>query len=108
MLPALFVDSLGPSEVIAFVAREDDRASSCEGGPMPDYRPTWRRPIAETFRRTAHLPVRWCVRRGVHPNVVSCSSIRFTTMRSERGLMFIMPFNLQLGLILQFVWPTLD
>lgn len=42
---------------------------------MPDYRPSWRRPIAQTFRRTAHAPVAWCVRRGIHPNLISCSSI---------------------------------
>jgi phosphatidylglycerophosphate synthase len=42
---------------------------------MPDYRPAWRRPIAESFRRTAHAAVAWCVRRGTHPNLVSCSSI---------------------------------
>lgn len=42
---------------------------------MADYRPTWRRPIAQAFRRTADVPVRWCLRLGIHPNVVSCSSI---------------------------------
>ena len=42
---------------------------------MTDYQPTWRRPIAQTFRRTAHAPVQWCVRLGIHPNLVSYSSI---------------------------------
>ncbi len=42
---------------------------------MSAYQPAWRRPIAEVFRRTAHASVRWCVRRGAHPNLVSCSSI---------------------------------
>ena len=42
---------------------------------MTGYQPTWRRPIAQAFRRTAHAPVRWCVRRGIHPNLVSYSSI---------------------------------
>src|SRR5207245_136600 len=42
---------------------------------MTDYQPTWRRPIAQTFRRTAQAPVRWCVRLGIHPNLVSYSSI---------------------------------
>jgi phosphatidylglycerophosphate synthase len=42
---------------------------------MTDYQPTWRRPIAQTFRRTAHLPVKWCVRLGIHPNLISYSSI---------------------------------
>jgi phosphatidylglycerophosphate synthase len=42
---------------------------------MTAYQPSWRRPIAQTFRRTAHAAVRWCVRRGIHPNLVSYSSI---------------------------------
>jgi phosphatidylglycerophosphate synthase len=39
------------------------------------YQPTWRRPIAEAFRRTAHVPVRWCVRFRIRPNIISYSSI---------------------------------
>jgi phosphatidylglycerophosphate synthase len=42
---------------------------------MTDYQPTWRRPIAQAFRRTALAPVQWCVRLGIHPNLVSYSSI---------------------------------
>jgi phosphatidylglycerophosphate synthase len=42
---------------------------------MSSYQPAWRRPIAERFRRTAYLPVQWCVRRGIHPNSISYSSI---------------------------------
>jgi phosphatidylglycerophosphate synthase len=42
---------------------------------MTDYQPPWRRPIAQALRRTAHAAVRWCVRRGVHPNLISYSSI---------------------------------
>jgi phosphatidylglycerophosphate synthase len=42
---------------------------------MTAYQPTWRRPIAQLFRRTALAPVRWCVRLGIHPNLVSYSSI---------------------------------
>jgi phosphatidylglycerophosphate synthase len=42
---------------------------------MTDYQPTWRRPITQILRRTAHAPVRWCVRLGIHPNLVSYSSI---------------------------------
>jgi phosphatidylglycerophosphate synthase len=42
---------------------------------MTDYQPTWRRPIAQAFRRTANAPVEWCVRLGIHPNLVSYSSI---------------------------------
>src|SRR5947209_7634314 len=42
---------------------------------MTDYQPAWRRPIAQAFRRTAHAPVQWCVRLGIHPNLISYSSI---------------------------------
>ena len=42
---------------------------------MSDYRPASRRPIADVFRRTAHLAVAWCVHRGIHPDVVSYLSI---------------------------------
>ncbi len=42
---------------------------------MGDYRPRSRRPIGQIFRRTARRPVEWCVRFGVHPNLVSYSSI---------------------------------
>src|SRR5438067_13404801 len=44
-------------------------------GLMTDYQPAWRRPIAQVFRRTAHAAVQWCVRLGIHPNLVSYSSI---------------------------------
>ena len=39
------------------------------------YRPTARRPIADLFRRTATAAVDVCVRRGIHPDVVSWSSV---------------------------------
>jgi phosphatidylglycerophosphate synthase len=42
---------------------------------MTNYQPAWRRPIAQAFRRTAHAPVQWCVRLGIHPNVISCASM---------------------------------
>lgn len=42
---------------------------------MTAYQPTWRRPIANGFRKTAHTAVHWCVRVGIHPNLVSYSSI---------------------------------
>jgi phosphatidylglycerophosphate synthase len=42
---------------------------------MTGYQPIWRRPIPQVFRRTAGAEVRWCVRRGIHPNLVSYSSI---------------------------------
>jgi phosphatidylglycerophosphate synthase len=42
---------------------------------MNDYQPTSRRPIADVFRRTADLAVRWCVRVDIHPNTVSYGSI---------------------------------
>jgi phosphatidylglycerophosphate synthase len=42
---------------------------------MSSYEPRWRRPIGDLFRRTAAAPVAWCVRLGIHPNLVSYSSI---------------------------------
>ena len=42
---------------------------------MTNYQPAWRRPIAQAFRRTAHAPVQWCVRLGIHPNLISNASI---------------------------------
>jgi phosphatidylglycerophosphate synthase len=42
---------------------------------MSDYQPTWRRPIALAFRRTAFIPVHWCVRLRIRPNLISYSSI---------------------------------
>jgi phosphatidylglycerophosphate synthase len=42
---------------------------------MTAYQPAWRRPIAQVFRRTAYAPVQWCVRLGIHPNLISYSSI---------------------------------
>jgi phosphatidylglycerophosphate synthase len=46
-----------------------------KGESMSDYRPRSRRPIGQVFRRTARRPVEWCVRFGIHPNLVSYSSI---------------------------------
>jgi phosphatidylglycerophosphate synthase len=42
---------------------------------MTAYQPTWRRPIADGFRQTAHAAVRWCVRMQIHPNLVSYASV---------------------------------
>src|SRR5437879_3749358 len=42
---------------------------------MTHYQPTWRRPIAQLFRRTAQAPVQWCVQLGIHPNLVSYASM---------------------------------
>ena len=42
---------------------------------MSDYQPTWRRPIAQAFRRTAFIPAQWCVWLGIRPNLISYSSI---------------------------------
>jgi phosphatidylglycerophosphate synthase len=39
------------------------------------YQPAWRRPIADTFRKTAHAAVRFCVRRRIHPDTISYLSI---------------------------------
>ncbi len=42
---------------------------------MAEYRPTSRRPIADIFRQMAHGAVRFCVRRGIHPDAVSYASV---------------------------------
>jgi phosphatidylglycerophosphate synthase len=42
---------------------------------MEAYRSESRRPIAGLFRRTAHATVRFCVRRNIHPDVISYASI---------------------------------
>src|SRR5438270_12974049 len=42
---------------------------------MADYQPTSRRPIANVFRQTAQAAVRFCVRRGIHPDLVSYASL---------------------------------
>jgi phosphatidylglycerophosphate synthase len=42
---------------------------------MSDYRPTSRRPIAAGFRATADGATRFCVRAGIHPDVISYLSV---------------------------------
>ncbi len=42
---------------------------------MADYQPTSRRPIADVFRRTAGWATRFCVRVGIHPDVISYASV---------------------------------
>lgn len=42
---------------------------------MSNYAPTSRRPIANTFRRTANAATRFCVRSGIHPDTISYLSI---------------------------------
>ena len=42
---------------------------------MPNYQPTSRRPIADAFRSTAHVAVRWCVKHDIHPDTVSYASV---------------------------------
>jgi len=42
---------------------------------MTGYQPSSRRPIADVFRRTAHRVTALCLRRNVHPDTVSYSSI---------------------------------
>jgi phosphatidylglycerophosphate synthase len=44
-------------------------------GQEPHYQPASRRPIADLFRKTADPAVRACVYLGIHPDVVSYSSI---------------------------------
>src|SRR5260370_28475991 len=68
---------------------------------MVDYQPSSRRPIAEVFRRTAHAAVRFCVRRGIHPNRVSYASV---VASAGAGLCFwqaqTLPALLILGVLL--------
>jgi len=40
-----------------------------------EYQPASRRPIADAFRATAHGAARFCVRQGIHPDVISYSSM---------------------------------
>ncbi len=42
---------------------------------MSQYRPAFRRPISSVFRTTAHAAVAACLRLGVHPDLVSLSSM---------------------------------
>jgi len=42
---------------------------------MTHYQPTSRRPIADTFRATARPAVQFCVRYGIHPDVISYASM---------------------------------
>ena len=43
--------------------------------PETTYRPASRRPIADAFRATASLAVRFCVRFNIHPDAISYASI---------------------------------
>jgi phosphatidylglycerophosphate synthase len=42
---------------------------------VDSYEPTSRRPIADLFRRTAHVAVRLCVRARIHPDAISYLSM---------------------------------
>jgi phosphatidylglycerophosphate synthase len=42
---------------------------------MAEYEPASRRPIAQTFRRTAEAATQWCVRLGIHPDAISYLSM---------------------------------
>ncbi len=42
---------------------------------MTEYKPLYRRPIADMFRKTAQSAVQLCVRWGVHPDAISYLSI---------------------------------
>ena len=64
---------------------------------MTTYAPTSRRPIANVFRRTAHVAVGWAVRARIHPDVFSYGSIvaaflaAFLFWRSHETPMLIVP-----------------
>jgi phosphatidylglycerophosphate synthase len=42
---------------------------------VESYQPSFRRPIADAFRKTAHGPTRACVRARIHPDVISYLSM---------------------------------
>ena len=42
---------------------------------MADYQPTSRREIADVLRLTAHLAVRFCIRAGIHADIISYGSM---------------------------------
>jgi len=66
---------------------------------MSTYQPAWRRPIANAFRVTARGAVRFCVRRRIHPDVISYLSIvasavaalAFWRSSSTRWLLLVAP-----------------
>jgi phosphatidylglycerophosphate synthase len=62
-----------------------------------DYQPTSRRPIAGIFRKTANGSVRFCVRNGVHPDVISYLSMVAAALA---GICFWQSSNLPALLIL--------
>jgi len=78
---------------------------------MVDYQPSSRRPIADVFRSTAHFAVRWCVRRNVHPDVVSylsivaaaLAAICFWQARSFPSLLLVAPLFCYLRLWLNML-----
>ena len=68
---------------------------------MAHYQPTWRRPIAGLFRRTADPAVRACVRYGVHPNWISYASI---VASASAALCFWQAAHMPLLLIAAVAW----
>jgi phosphatidylglycerophosphate synthase len=56
------------------MSKQSHRAKAA-GRSAREYQPASRRPIADLFRRTADVAVAACVRLGIHPDVVSYSSI---------------------------------
>src|SRR5512132_824733 len=79
-MPSLLPVSPGPSPVLSSRKSWSD-VTTLETDPSPastaaaGYRPSARRPIADGFRRTARGAVRFCVQRGVHPDVISYLSV---------------------------------
>jgi alpha-beta hydrolase superfamily lysophospholipase/phosphatidylglycerophosphate synthase len=72
--------------------------------PAAAYAPTSRRPIVEQFRRTARAAVAFCVRHGVHPDVVSYLSIVFA---AAAGACFLFSGRIHGGAWLLLVAPLL-
>lgn len=67
---------------------------------MTDYKPLYRRPIADLFRKTARNAVQLCVRWNIHPDAISYLSIvmsaiaalLFLYAKSVSGLLLFAPF----------------
>ena len=70
------------------------------------YAPTSRRPIAGVFRTTAMGAVRFCVRRGIHPDVISYASI-FAAAGAGASFLFARRYSWLLLVAVPLMWLRL-
>jgi phosphatidylglycerophosphate synthase len=61
--------------LVGFRYRQSRRMAIEQNPSGTPYRPVSRRPIADTFRKTAHGAVRLCVKLRIHPDLISYLSI---------------------------------